>query len=287
MGIPYAEVIGDPIAHSKSPAIHKFWLNKQGMDGDYRAVRVRASELADYFAARRGDPLWRGANITIPHKRAAMPLLDGLTHPSDAIDAVNAVTRIGGNEPKLIGHNTDAHGFLDTLSGWNGPDRLHRLARVIGTGGGAAAVAWALREIGFSTFIYSRSEERAEAFLRRLGDTDMDFVQRLEWLTNPSPHAAVADPDSGDIFVNASPLGMRGFPPLEIDIDKYPPATIFYDLVYDPPETPLIRAARERGYPVISGLEMLIAQAARAFYLFFTVHAPREHDDELRELLTS
>jgi shikimate dehydrogenase len=287
MGVPYAEVIGDPVAHSKSPLIHKFWLNKLGIDGDYRAIRVRADELPDYLAARRIDPLWCGASITIPLKQAAAPLLDGLTYPSEAIGAVNALTRIGAKAPKLIGHNTDAPGFLDTLSGWNGLDRLYRFASVIGTGGGAASVAWALREAGFLIIVYSRSEARGEAFLRRLGESDMDFVQRLEWLTDPSPRTVVPGPDSGDIVVNASPLGMRGYPPLEIDLDNHAPGTIFYDLVYDPLETPLLRAARERGYPVIRGLEMLIAQAARAFYLFFMADAPREHDDELRELLTS
>jgi shikimate dehydrogenase len=286
MGVPYAEVIGDPIAHSKSPLIHKFWLGKLGLDYEFRACRVAPMDLPDHLERRRVDPLWCGSSVTIPHKQAVIPLLDGLTRPADAIGAVNAVTGMGGREPKLFGHNTDAHAFLDTLRGWTGLGQVYRMASVIGTGGGAAAVAWALREHGFLVMVYSRSEARGEAFLRRLGESDMDFVQRLEWLTNDSPGAKFY-PDSGDIVVNASPLGMQGFPPLEINIDDYPPATIFYDLVYAPVETPLLQAARERGYPVISGVEMLIAQAARAFYLFFTTDAPREYDEELRELLTS
>lgn len=287
MGVPYAEVIGDPIAHSKSPAIHTFWLEKLGLNFDFRPFRVAPGALADYFELRRGDPLWRGTSITIPHKQAAIPLLDGMTHPAEAIGAVNAVTRVGVKQPKLIGHNTDAHGFLDTLIGWPGLDRLHRLSHVVGTGGGAAAVAWALWEAGFWVFVHSREETRAEDFLRRFGNTDMDFAQRLEWLAGPARGNVVEPPDSGDIFVNASPLGMRGFPPLDVNVERYPRETIFYDLVYDPVETPLLRAARERAHTVISGLELLIAQAARAFYLFFMAHAPREHDDELRELLTS
>lgn len=286
MRIPYAEVIGDPIAHSKSPAIHKFWLSKLGLAGDFRTCQVIPDELPLYLERCRTDPLWRGASVTIPHKRAVMPLLDGLTHPSAAVGAVNAVTRLGGPSAKLIGHNTDAHGFLDTLNGWPGLDRLERLAYVIGTGGGAAAVAWALREAGFWIIVYSRSEARGAAFLRRLGATDMDFVQRLERLTNAAD-GKTDGTDLAQIVVNASPLGMRGYPPLAIAMDGYSAGTIFYDLVYDPLETPLLAAARERGYRVISGLDMLIAQAARAFYLFFLAHAPREHDEELREMLTS
>jgi shikimate dehydrogenase len=286
MGVPYAEVIGDPIGHSKSPAIHRFWLRKLGLDYDYRSRRVAPAELSAYLEERRRDPLWCGANLTIPHKRSAIAHLDGLVYPAGAIGAVNAVTREGAQDPRLIGHNTDAPGFLDTLRSWQGFDRTYRLANVIGTGGGAAAVAWALREQGFLIIVYTRSDARGAAFLRRLGEDDIDFVQRLEWLGNAA--GEVAEPsDSGDIVINATPLGMRGFPPLEINLQGYPSQTLFYDLVYDPAETPLLRAARERGHPVISGLDMLIAQAARAFALFFAADAPREHDEELRELLTS
>lgn len=286
MGVPYAEVIGDPIAHSKSPLIHKFWLEKLGLDYDYRIRRVPAEELPAYLERIRRDPLWCGANLTIPLKQAAIDHLDDLVEPSRVIGAVNAVTRKGAGDPRLVGHNTDAPGFLDALCEWPGLEAPVRIASVIGTGGAAAAVAWALRDIGFLIFSYSRSDARAEAFLRRLGETDRDFVQRLEALATDSPEAP-EDPNRADMLVNASPLGMRGFPPLEVSLRNRPTDMLICDLVYDPVETPLLRAARERGHPVISGIDMLIAQAARAFHLFFAEDAPRQHDFELRELLTS
>ena len=288
MGVPYAEVIGDPIAHSKSPLIHKFWLEKLGLDYDYRTRQVSAEDLPAYFEERRRDPLWCGANLTIPHKQSAIAHLDGLAYPAGAICAVNAVTREGAHQPRLIGHNTDAPGFIDTLFAWPGLDKdgAVGIANVIGTGGAAAAVAWALRREGFIVIVYSRNDERGRAFLRRLDVDDIDFAQRLESLANPPGEGAVPS-NSEDIVVNASPLGMRGFPPLEINLDGYSPQTLFYDLVYDPAETPLLRAARERGHPVIGGLDMLIAQAARAFTLFFAHEAPRQHDEALRALLTS
>ena len=113
MGRPYAEVIGDPIAHSKSPAIHNFWLAKLGIDAEYGACRVRPDELADYFARRRGDAEWRGCNVTMPHKQAVMPLLHSVEEPAALVGAVNTI------RPSLdglqVGHNTDVAGFLEPL----------------------------------------------------------------------------------------------------------------------------------------------------------------------------
>ena len=285
MAVPYAEVIGDPIAHSKSPAIHKFWLEKLGLDYDYRHRRVAAADLPAYLEACRRDPLWCGANITIPHKQAVLGPLDSLVWPAGSIGAVNAVTREGAANPRLIGHNTDAFGFLDTLRGWPEPERLNRFASIIGTGGAAAAVAWALAHEGFLLIVYSRSDERGAAFRRRFAVPDVDFVQPLAGLAREGQ--AEWDDRSGvaEILVNATPLGMRGFPPLPVNLARMPAGMLIYDLVYDPMETALLRDARERGFPVISGIDMLIAQAARAFTLFFGEEAPRAHDDALKALL--
>jgi shikimate dehydrogenase len=283
MGVPYAEVIGDPITHSKSPIIHGFWLGKLGLDYEYRSLCVTRESLGSYFESRRDDPLWCGANVTIPHKQTAIALVDEATDQACAIGAVNAVIRTG-RDARLVGHNTDAPGFLDTLAGWPGLDAPVRIASVIGTGGAAAAVGCALRDLGFLIMSYSRDTARAESFLRRLGEDDRDFVQRLETLAADSPEAH-ENPDCAEMLINASPLGMPGFPPLVVSLKNLSTATLVCDLVYDPVETPLLRAARERGHPVISGIDMLIAQAARAFHLFYAEPAPRQHDDELRMLL--
>jgi shikimate dehydrogenase len=285
MGVPYAEVIGDPIAHSRSPAIHKFWLETLGLDYDYRSRRIAAADLPAYLEACRRDPLWCGASITIPHKQAVLGLLDALAWPAGSIGAVNAVTREGAADPRLIGHNTDAFGLLDTLRDWLAPEWRHRFASIIGTGGAAAAVAWALAQEHFLLIVYSRSDARGAAFRQRFAPPDVDFVQPLEALAREG--AADWGDRSGvrEILVNATPLGMRGFAPLPVNLAGMAPGTLIYDLVYDPVETALLRDARERGFPVISGLDMLIAQAARAFTLFFGEEAPREHDDALKALL--
>ena len=287
MGIPYAEVIGDPVAHSKSPVIHKFWLEKLGLEYAYRRTRISPGQLPAYLYAARQDPLWCGANVTIPLKRRAAELVDQLIFPAPSIGAVNALVRQGRDQPALVGHNTDAAGFLEPLGNWPEHEPDAQLATLIGTGGAAAAVAWALRREGFILFVHSRSIDRAESFLRSLGEDDMDFAQTMDVLSNEGATDCGDRSDVAEILVNATPLGMTGHPPLEVNLDCLPPATIVYDLVYDPVETPLLRAARERGLRTVSGLDMLVGQAAIAFELFFAQPAPREHDAELRERLTS
>jgi shikimate dehydrogenase len=147
----YAEVIGDPIAQSKSPAIHGFWLGKLGIEADYRACHVRPEELADYLAARRADALWRGCNVTMPHKQAVMPLLDRIDPPADAIGAVNTILPLGDGQ--MAGTNTDAAGFLEPLAADLAQTHYFRMARVLGTGGAARAIIAALAGQGFTLVV--------------------------------------------------------------------------------------------------------------------------------------
>jgi shikimate dehydrogenase len=287
MGVPYAEVIGDPVEHSKSPLIHKFWLEKLGLHYDYRRTRITPGQLPAYLYAARQDPLWCGASVTIPLKRKAARLVDRTVCPAPSIGAVNTIVRRGRGQPTLVGHNTDAEGFLEPMADWPAHDPGVQLATLIGTGGAAAAVAWALRRKGVLVFVHARSREQAKTFLRDLGEDDMDFAQSLETL-KADPSAIRPEPSpAAEIMINATPLGMTGYPPLEVDLAGLPPDTLIYDLVYDPIETPLLRVARERGLRTISGLDMLIGQAALAFELFFSQPAPREYDAELRQRLTS
>jgi shikimate dehydrogenase len=289
MGVPYAEVIGDPVSQSKSPAIHKFWLEKLDIKADYRATRVTVEELPTYLASRRADPEWCGCNVTMPLKQAILPMLEENVGPATMIGAVNTVTRTGDAMPRLVGHNTDVAGFLEPLGDWPPPDKVTSIADVIGTGGAAAAVFWGLKRLGFIVFTVSRTRESGLHFQRRFGEDDPDFVQLLSRYAAPprQPWELSNRENVAELLVNASPLGMVGQPPLSIDLANISPDAIVYDLVTQPPETDLIRRARERGHRVIRGLEMLVGQAAEAFELLFGFGAPREHDAELMERLTS
>ena len=144
---PYAEVIGDPIEQSKSPAIHTFWLDRLGIDAEYRACHVAAADLAAYFERKRTDPDWRGCNVTMPHKQAAMALVDALDPLAARIGAVNTVLRQA--DGTLTGCNTDAPGFLEPLRTRLAQTHYFRMARVIGTGGAARAIVAALADEGF------------------------------------------------------------------------------------------------------------------------------------------
>ncbi len=268
--LPYAEVIGDPIAHSKSPLIHNFWLQKLGIEAEYRKTLVRPDELSAYFLKRRADPDWLGCNITIPHKIAVMDYASDPGEVGRLIGAMNTIACETGGP--LIGTNTDAGGFLAPLmaKGWKG-----RSAAIIGAGGAARAILYALGQIGVSDIaIMVRDGAKGQALLDRAG-----MNGRVLSLADPLPPV--------DLLVNSSPLGMTGQPPLEVDLSPLPKHSIVYDIVYAPLDTPLLIQARERGLATVDGLEMLIGQAALAFEIFFDAEAPREHDAELRALLAA
>ena len=280
----YAEVIGDPIAQSKSPLIHNFWLGKLGIDAEYRACHVRPDELADYFALRRADGHWRGCNITMPHKQAAMPLLDAIDPEAERIGAVNTVVREG--DGRLIGYNTDAAGFLEPLRAELAQPHLFRMARILGAGGAARAIIAALAGHGFTLVLAARDPGKARALLEELAPGGEHHAIDLAHFAGPCDFAFDDREQLFDLVVNASPLGMAGQPPLAFDFSHAPPGSTVYDIVTHPLETPLLAEARARGLPTIDGLAMLIGQAGVAFEKFFGQPAPREQDAELRAVLT-
>lgn len=268
--LPYAEVIGDPIAHSKSPLIHNFWLDALGIEAEYRKCHVTADELAAYFLKRRADPDWLGCNVTIPHKVAVM---DYVTDPGEVGRLIGAMNTIACETAgPLIGTNTDAGGFLAPLirMGWKG-----RSAVIVGAGGAARAVLYALAQTGVREFtVMARDAAKGRALLDRAG-----LAGRVIGMDDPLPPA--------DLLVNSSPLGMEGQPPLRLDLAPLPADAVVYDIVYVPLDTELLLAARARDLRTIDGLEMLIGQAALAFEIFFDAEAPRARDADLRALLTA
>ena len=284
----YAEVIGDPIAQSKSPIIHNFWLAKLGIDGDYRACHVTPDALADYLAARRADPDWRGCNVTMPHKQAVMPHLARIEAPADMIGAVNTVLAEvkGGVKTGLTGTNTDASGFLEPLRTDLAQTHYFRMARIIGTGGAARAIIAALAAQGFTLVVAGRDPAKARALLDELAPKGEHHAIALSHFAGPTDFAFDDREGCMDLVINASSLGMQGQPPLPFDWSHAPPGSIAYDIVTAPRDTPFLQGARARGLRTIDGLAMLIGQAAAAFERFFGAAPPRQHDAELRALLT-
>ena len=280
---PYAEVIGDPIAQSKSPAIHGHWLREAGITADYRAHRVTSAGLAGYLAARRADDAWRGCNVTMPHKQAIIPLLDRLDPAALRIGAVNTVVREG---TKLVGYNTDAEGFLEPLRRELACDHLFRMARVLGTGGAARAIVTALAGEGMVIVLAGRDPAKARALLDELDPGGENHAVDIAHFADTTDFAFDDREGCLDLIVNASPLGMTGQPALAFDLSHVPPGSIVYDIVTHPLDTPLLRAARAVGFRTVDGLAMLIGQAAAAFEKFYGQKPPRDQGDKaLRALI--
>lgn len=281
---PYAEVIGDPIVQSKSPAIHGHWLDKLGLDADYRAAHVTSEGLGDYLASRRADPLWRGCNVTMPHKQAVIPLLDRLEPVARQVGAVNTILRDG--DGSLVGTNTDVAGFLEPLLPLLDQQHLFRMARILGTGGAARAIVAGLAGHGLVLVLAGRDPAKARAMLDELDPRGEHHAVALSHFADATDFAFDDREGCLDLVVNASPLGMAGQPPLAFDLTHAPPGSVFYDIVTHPVDTPFLQAARAAGFRTVDGLAMLIGQAAAAFERFFGVKAPREDGDvELRRKL--
>lgn len=263
-----AGVIGWPIKHSKSPQIHRFWLAKLGLDGDYSRFPVAPDRLGDFLRALAAMGL-RGVNVTVPHKLAVLPHLDALAPGAAAVGAVNTI--VVGPDGRLTGHNTDVAG----IAGPAAAAIAGRAFLLVGSGGAArAAVAAAVAAGASALWIMARNLAAAGELQAASG-----LAGGVIGLGDPLP-AGVG------LLFNATTLGMTGQPPLDLDLSGLAADAVVFDAVYAPLETPLLAAARARGLAGIDGLAMLIGQAAEAFRLFYGAEAPRQHDDELRELLT-
>ncbi len=254
---PVACVIGWPIKHSRSPVIHRYWLNQLNLDGDYVIQPVEPERVVAFFASFTGSG-FIGCNVTVPHKEAAFAAVHRREAAAEDTGALNTVWIEDG---KLAGTNTDPAGFLANLDseapGW---DAAAGPAVVLGAGGAARAVVWALLKRGFAPVtVVNRTRERARALADRFGP----HVAIAGWESLPR-HLATAR-----VLVNTTTLGMHGQPLLEIDVARLPPDAVVNDLVYVPLETPLVTSARIAGLRAIGGLGMLLHQAVPGFAHWF------------------
>jgi shikimate dehydrogenase len=284
----YAEVIGDPIAHSKSPAIHGFWIAALGLRAEYRAVHVGADQLADYFATRRADPDWAGCNATMPHKEAVLAHVDTIDPLAARLRAANTIRKRA--DGTLEAGNTDVQGVSGPLQRHvigDYPGHVATYVQIIGAGGAARAAVLGAQDAGFSHFdIFNRSPARADA-LAVLAGAPFGTGNPLDAL-GPirNPREEGAGQRYSHILINATSMGMNGQNPVPVELAAYWRDTIVFDMVYAPLETALLAAARRQGMRTIDGLEMLVGQAAQAFERFFGIAPPRDRDAELRALLT-
>ncbi|WP_341914009.1 shikimate dehydrogenase [Ferrovibrio terrae] len=260
--IPRAGVIGWPVDHSRSPKLHGFWLQQHGLSGRYDKLPVPPEDLAAFMADLPKEPGFRGINVTIPHKVAALPYLAQVDPVAQRIGAVNTITV--QPDGSLHGSNTDAFGFLESLKadapgGWSpaaGP------AAVLGAGGAARAIIVALLDAGTPEIrLLNRSRDKADALAAEFGSriAPADWEARAEAL------------GGAGLLVNTTSLGMAGQPPLDLALDDLPATALVNDIVYSPLETDLLARARARGNPVVDGLGMLLHQGRPGFEAWFGV----------------
>ncbi len=255
-----AGVVGWPVTHSRSPRLHGYWLRRHGIDGAYVPLPVRPEHVA---TALRALPLlgFAGANVTVPHKEAALAVVDRVEPLARRIGAVN--TLVIAADGSIEGRNTDAYGFLENLRqgcpDWRPGDGP---AVVLGAGGAARAVCAALGDAGVPEIrLLNRTAARAEAVAAAVGGP----VNVRGWDERAAALAGAA------LLVNATTLGMEGAPPLDLALDALPAAAVVTDIVYQPLHTDLLRRARGRGHRVVDGLGMLLHQARAGFAAWFGV----------------
>jgi shikimate dehydrogenase len=251
-------IIGWPAGHSRSPIIHNYWIRQHGIAGEYRKEPVPPEEFAAFLAGM-GERGYVGANITIPHKEAAL----ALSSPDERAKAVGAANTLWRDGATLRSTNTDVEGFLGNLDaaapGW---DRGLQDVVVLGAGGSARAVVFGLIERGAKRIhLVNRTLERAQALRERFGVA----VVSAPWDDAPALLGRAR------LLVNTTSLGMNGQPPLAVDVGLLPAGAVVADLVYVPLMTPLLAAARTRGLATADGLGMLLHQAVRGFSLWFGV----------------
>jgi len=272
--IPLAGVIGAPVAHSKSPALHGYWLKKYGIRGHYVPLEVAQTDLEDVLQTmpKMG---FVGANVTIPHKETALRLADQVSDRAALIGAAN--TLIFRKDGTIHADNTDGYGFLENLRhgvpGWTAEDGP---CAVLGAGGAARAVVASLLEAGAQEIrLSNRTRNRADALREEFGTK----VVVYEWVQAGN---AI---DGAATVVNTTSLGMTGKSEFRVPLDGLSPDAVVSDLVYAPLETKLLRRAREIGCRTVDGLGMLLHQAVPGFERWFGVRP--EVDEGLRQAILS
>ncbi|MCR8549538.1 shikimate dehydrogenase [Salipiger sp. P9] len=256
--IPLAGVIGAPVAHSRSPRLHGYWLGKYGLAGHYIPMEIAPDKL-DAAMRLLPDLGFVGVNVTIPYKEKVMEIADLVSDRATLIGAANTI--IFRNDGRIHADNTDGYGFIENLrQGAPGWDPKAGPAVVLGAGGAARAVIASLLEVGVPEIrLSNRTRLRAESLRDDFGNR----IQVVEWVQAGNVLEDAA------LVVNSTSLGMVGKAELRVPLDGLRPGTVVTDLVYTPLQTRLLRVAAEQGCTCVDGLGMLIHQAVPGFERWF------------------
>jgi shikimate dehydrogenase len=246
--------MGHPVAHSRSPMIHGYWLKTLGIPGAYELKDLQPPEFVRFISNLEKNG-YVGGNVTIPHKEAAYKTVAARDPAAEAVGAVNTLWLENG---KLMGGNSDVHGFIanldDRAPGWNVPGCK---VVILGAGGASRSAVYAFRQRKVEVHVVNRTLARAQELAQKFG------ARAHAWDEVPKlmPHA--------DVLVNCTSLGMQGKDPLVIDLAPLKKSAVVYDIIYVPLETAILAQARKRGHRTVDGLGMLLQQAGFGFRKWF------------------
>lgn len=252
-----AAVLGYPVHHSRSPRLHGYWLKYYNIAGSYEAIEVAPENLATTLKSLP-EKGFTGCNLTLPHKEAALAIMDEIDATARMIGAVNTVVVRGG---KLCGSNSDVYGFIQNLKQHARLSDYAHKAVILGAGGAARAVLYALLQEGFGDItITNRTQARAQDLAAHFAD---NRIRVVGWERRD------ASLEVAGLLVNTTSLGLSGQPPLELSLAALPTKALVTDIIYSPLITPLLQRASERGNKVVDGLGMLLHQAVPGFEAWF------------------
>lgn len=261
-------VIGDPIKHSKSPDMHSFWYEQLGTDASYIPLHVARENLSEAINSLKvlGASGW---NVTIPHKEAIIPYLDEIDPLAAKMGAVNTVVRLA--DGRLKGYNTDGAGFVRSLEEVVGKGNRQAPVLIIGAGGAARGISFALAAIGYNNItIANRTIEKAQTIVSELGSGQAITLQQAEQTL-----------ENYKIFIQTTPAGLDHSQfALPFSLEKLPKQAIAADIVYNPLMTPFLQAAEQKGACIVNGLGMFVHQGAIAFEHWLGVYPPVEQITE-------
>lgn len=256
-----AGVMGWPVAHSRSPTIHNFWIKQYGLSGAYGFFPVPPDKLEQAIRGMAALGI-AGCNVTIPHKVHALQFMDWVHPSAEKIGAINTI--VVQPDGSLHGYNNDGYGYIQSLrevqSNWQAHDKP---IVVIGAGGAARSILVALMSEGATEIrLLNRTLENARTLEKELGP---QVIKAYEW---DQRHSLLSD---CSLVINTTSQGMEGYPPLDLDLAPLPSDAVVSDIIYTPLETPLLKQARLLGLPTINGLGMLLHQARPAFRSWFGI----------------
>ena len=266
-------IIGKPLSHSLSPMLHSFWFDKYQINGNYSLMEIETREIEEVISKIKSGQL-RGINVTVPYKQSVIPFLDTIVNEAKETQSVNTIML--NEDGKLEGNNTDVYGFEQSfINKLNTQNLKHNKVLVLGAGGVTPSIIYALKRKGFEkVFISNRSLKKAEDIKNRF-----PFIKIIEW------EKIDIDAEDMDIIINATSLGLKNGDIFEQEFNNMKQNLIYYDVIYNPIETMMVKKFKKRNIQTFNGFEMFIYQGQKSFYLWNKVNP--ELDEDLRQTIMS